>query len=59
MARPASAARIISKMATTNAARVVPQGDTFGVYSVNAEGNADERMASYTLPELREWFARF
>jgi hypothetical protein len=59
MARPASAARIISKMAATDAARVVPQGDTFGIYSVDAEGNAGERMASYTLVELREWFARF
>ena len=57
--RPVSAARIIAKMATTDAARVIPEGDRFGIYSVGYEGNPDERMASYTLPELREWFARF
>jgi len=59
MARPVSAARIIAKMAATDAARVIPQGDTFGIYSVDCEGNPDERQASYTLAELREWFARF
>jgi len=59
MARPVSASRIIAKMATTNAARVVRQGDRFGIYSVNEGGHADERQASYTLAELREWFARF
>ena len=59
MARPVSAARIIAKMATTNAARVIPEGDRFGIYSVDYDGNPDGRQASYTLAELREWFARF